>query len=1008
MQWIAACMVFLTTAVVMADTVAYWPMVFDPATGGTSRQIKDATANHYDLAVKLSDAQAVNTSEIPFSRPPNGPPDVTISDCVEINNGTTITTDAFSRGTGTQTQTTDPLILAMGLCGDFTIEGYMYVKSLKHGDGADTIIAFSGMNGNSDWIWNLTEPVTNSNTRQVKVVMRAGSGVENGGVLATINDSDIVGGWHHYALTFRFNEGSNKSRWTFYLDGVNRGSQLMANRTPSSSTQHDRFLLGGANSTLRKVLDAKFAFWRISDVALPSGAMLCYQQLELNTTVAYWPMNVVSAYFNGLTRDIVQDVVDFRNTLMLRDKSYGGVSWLDNNIGWTMPPNPDAELAAAGVDCRSTGMVRSGNNTTLISGQYRQVFSAVSNAPVAEATKLTKSFTVEGYLKFTALPADSTKNQTFLYHTLAEHGGWYWNLFGPDTEGNLSIKVSYVRNSNRLALTLTDSLKAATLLNVWNHYALSFTPDNGKGQTEWRFYLNGRLFGKNNAMPAYDDDDSFTEPKFYISGCPSGGNAQSLRGDMTCWRVSSKALKSTELLCGAAEVPTPPEAALIWKGTENTVWSSGPAENWMDGETAVAWSDGKIAYFDDAHEGDTVTVTGAVEPKAIVVHIDEDLRLDFGNNTGFIGNGYTNFVKRGFGILDLYYNGNQPAQLLKGTAPIEVREGTLKVSAVNSNGGLGDASAGYEVKVYDHARLWFDGRNAIGNATPSVANNSVFTVYTNGTFEMTKTTWQIQALGTLDFLGGTMVFPTRCHALGYLQIRNRLTLGLNPLKTPFIFPAVIADGQTTVLGGITIGRNTEFKVEDITGNAASDGIFNCAVLARTRDGWQTEQNPCGFRKTGAGTMELNGAFLGGSNEQSRPTGVIAIEEGELKINIDYSPPSKYTVATGAFLSGTGKVSTVEFAAGAGLRVDAGLTDLLELSTAEFAGAGMIEVTGVPQTDVENLQLKCAKITGPVTGAANLANWTVKVDGVVRPNIAVRLSDDFLKAAVARGLFFVIQ
>ena len=984
-------------------------MVMDPATGGTSRKVADVSGNNYTLDVKLDDGQVTNTSDVAFSRPPNGPSDVTAASCVELVDGTSLTTQPFQRGTSTQSQTSDSLILAMGLRHDFTIEGYMYVKSLKHAqdNNRDTIIAFSGVNGTGDWIWNLTETAQNSNTRQVKVMIRNGDNVENDGVLGTIDDSEILGGWHHYALVFKFNEANSKSRWTFYLDGVLRGSKMMNNHATNNNVQHDRFQLGGGSSSAKKVFDAKLAFWRVSDEALSSGSMLCHQTFA--TTVAYWPMNVFGAFYNNAERFIVPDAADERNTLMLRDTTCGGVTWTANDIGWTTPPNPDADLTAAGVSCPSRQMVRSGNNTTMINDQYRQVFTTVTNAPVIEATKLCANFTIEGFAKFTSLPEDSSKNQMFVYNTFGEVGGWCWNLYGADANGNLSMKVSYVLASTRPELTLCGSLRAEELLNVWNHYALSFTPDNGNGKTEWRFYLNGRLLGVNNNMPAYGNN-AFSAPKFYMSGAPSGSNPQALTADMTCWRVSNRVLARREFLCGV-ETPAIPAGAFVWKGAADSAeWSTGSVLNWTADGAPVAWTDAKDAYFDDTCDTNRVEITGTVTPASINVQADSDMRLDFSNaRSSVIGDGCTNFVKSGVGTFEIYYGDNSAKNLANGAFPIEVREGCLKVSAANSNGALGDASRGYEVKVYDYAKLWLNGRGAIGSATPDVANDSVFTVYTNGIFDMSYTIgdFSIQALGTLDLLGGNFVAPARCHGLGYLLIRNRLTLGCNPGKRPYVFPDV-KDNFNIPSSGITIGRNTEFNVEDVTGDAASDGIFNCAVLARTQ-GWQDAQNPCGFRKTGNGTMELNNSYTGSSWYHSgRPTGVIAVEAGELKVNVDYSLASKYTVADGAFLSGTGKVSRVEFAAGAGLRVDAGASRVLELAGADFAGGGVVEISGVSAAELKTMQVNCAKVGNPVTGGENLSSWMVKVNGVEVPRVALSMHDGFLRASAIKGFFLIVR
>jgi len=1012
MQIACAGLMALAVSFAQGGTVAYWPMVMDPETGGTSRKVADVSGNDYTLDVMLVDSQVTNTSDVAFSRPPNGPSEVTAASCVETVNGTSLTTHPFQRGTGNESQTSDPLILAMGLRHDFTIEGYMYVKSLKHTtSNRDTVIAFSGKKGSGDWLWYLDETAQNSNTRNVVVSIRAGDGVDNSGVLGTIDDSEILGGWHHYALVFKFNEGSGRSRWTFYLDGMLRGSKLMNNHGSGQNEQHDYFRLGGADSSAKKVFDAKLAFWRVSDEALPSGSLLCHQTFA--TTVAYWPMNVFGAFYNNAARMIVPDAADERNTLMLRDTAYGGVSYPANNIGWTTPPNPDADLTAAGVSCPSRQMVRSGNNTTMISGQYYPVFSTVTNAPVIEATTLCTNFTIEGFAKFTALPADSSKNQIFVSNTLAEKGGWCWNLYGADANGNLAMKVSYNHDGTiyRKELTLCGSLRAEELLNVWNHYALSFTPGNGNGKTEWRFYLNGRLLGV-SSMDDVFGNYGFSAPSFCMSGAPSGSNPQALTADMTCWRVSNRVLARREFLCGV-ETPAIPAGAFVWKGAADSAeWSTGSVLNWTADGAPVAWTDAKDAYFDDTCDTNRVEITGTVTPASINVQADSDMRLDFSNaRSSVIGDGCTNFVKSGVGTFEIYYGDNSAKKLANGAFPIEVREGCLKVSAANSNGALGDASRGYEVKVYDYAKLWLNGRNAIGSATPDVANDSVFTVYTNGTFDMScaSDSFNIQALGTLDLLGGNFVAPARCHGLGYLLIRNRLTLGCNPGKRPYVFPDV-KNNENMPASGITIGRNTEFKVENVTGDAASDGIFNCAVLARNQNGWQDAQNPCGFRKTGNGTMELNNSFKGGSDNyhSGRPTGVIAVEAGELRVNVDYSLASKYTVADGAFLSGAGKVSRVEFAAGAGLRVDAGASSVLELAGADFAGGGVVEISGVSAAELKTMQVNCAKVVNPVTGGANLSGWIVKVNGVEVPRVTLSMHDGFLRASAIKGFYLIFR
>ena len=69
---------------------------------------------------------------------------------------------------------------------------------------------------------------------------------------------------------------------------------------------------------------------------------------------------------------------------------------------------------------------------------------------------------------------------------------------------------------------------------------------------------------------------------------------------------------------------------------------------------------------------------------------------------------------------------------------------------------------------------------------------------------------------------------------------------------------------------------------------------------------------------------------------------------------------------------------------------------------------MIELSGVPSAAVDNLRVNCAKVGNPVTGAANLAAWTVKVDGVEAPRVAVKLYDGFLRASVVNGTYIIFR
>ena len=69
---------------------------------------------------------------------------------------------------------------------------------------------------------------------------------------------------------------------------------------------------------------------------------------------------------------------------------------------------------------------------------------------------------------------------------------------------------------------------------------------------------------------------------------------------------------------------------------------------------------------------------------------------------------------------------------------------------------------------------------------------------------------------------------------------------------------------------------------------------------------------------------------------------------------------------------------------------------------------MIEISGVPPEAVDNLRVNCAKVGDVVTGTANLANWTVKVDGATVPRVIVSLYNGFLKVSAVNGTYILFR
>jgi hypothetical protein len=53
-------------------------------------------------------------------------------------------------------------------------------------------------------------------------------------------------------------------------------------------------------------------------------------------------------------------------------------------------------------------------------------------------------------------------------------------------------------------------------------------------------------------------------------------------------------------------------------------------------------------------------------------------------------------------------------------------------------------------------------------------------------------------------------------------------------------------------------------------------------------------------------------------------------------------------------------------------------------------------------------VNCAKVGNPVTGAANLSGWKVKVNGVEVPRVALSMHDGFLRASAIKGFCLIVR
>lgn len=995
MMWLAA--VAIAAPCVFAETIAYWPM--NVTESGGKRYVNDVSGNGYNFSVRAESSGGATfvDNDIGWLLPPN--PDPTVEDA-ESFQMLQSDNENLASGFNPVLQQSTTIRDRLSYENDFTLEGWFRAKALPDPSGSTVnkfIFVFNSVGQDGGWMWYLTA-VAGATPGEVSeyrfyIEYCHDGGTRSSAVLMTIlpTDVDWMKSWNHYALVCA-NKDDSKRRFSLYVNGRQMGYADVVTPTPGKKGGSLNLSSAGSSSN-KQAMIGDLTCWRASDVALKPDQLLC----GAPRTVAYWTMTA-----DGQS---VKSPISTFATLMTRNPTLGGISSSPNDIGWTIPPNPDPEMDADDPAWKSTMMLTVEKDTNpSINKDGNPSYTAALSASgengvyLAEGLCPTHSFTIEGWFRPSELPAGSSANHMLAYNTLTQYGGWIWNLYGPDATGQCAIKVGVVENKDNLKDRTTynfTSVGQNEILGKWCHYALSYDVTTRK----WSFYLNGMHRGTSAAGPDLSDV-AYSGPFIYLFGCGSS-TAQIPTGDVSTWRISRGVLAVDELLCGAG--------AFVWSGTENAVWSTGSQANWKINGTGddVAWVDGVPATIDESSTTTEITLGSAVSPKTLVADIDRDVKIVAGSGTKLTG--CEEIVKTGEGTLWFY---SLAAGINDSANTVHIKEGTLRVTNPNKKSGLGKGASetGYSVYVYDGGTLWPDQRNSLGDAGPSDVNNIRVTVYTNGVFDLTwadmdGNNFNIQTVSTLDLLGGTLILPTTGHSSGCLQVRDRITFGKNPTKTPYVFNT---DGRTTDTLTWQLGVNTEYRVEDITEDAAPDVTFNNHLMAKTL--WETNEvkkSQCGIRKTGAGTMVIAQARDGWSKgELCYPTGGVTVEEGELRVDGYFETP--FSVASGAFLSGTGTIaSDVTFAAGAGIRGVIGQAAPLTVTGNCMLGAtGTVEIRNPTASTRRRVHL--LHVDGTLTGGENLANWTLTVDGKPTDEavLAVRGNDIVVKGTA--GALLIVR
>jgi len=376
------------------------------------------------------------------------------------------------------------------------------------------------------------------------------------------------------------------------------------------------------------------------------------------------------------------------------------------------------------------------------------------------------------------------------------------------------------------------------------------------------------------------------------------------------------------------------------------------------------------------------------------------------------------FIKSGAGTMAL------TNATSKFTGDIDIRGGILQVgpngpyNASSNHTYIGSYVDGRSVTVRSGASLYLPNRNCFGTQS-GITNFGVGMTFVFDGGALTNQAGQGFLLPDLVFKNGGKIAPgTGADAYGRFMCKEHFkVLGTVPFEWNLSAETTAAaSGEALSLNGYP--RNI-FTIEDVTGDSDVDATFGVPFIIANgffRKDVATGSNvlsDCafGFTKRGAGTMRYTAAAYSQKNNNnpggysfSPYNGNTDVEEGTLLMDGDIAFSDTVNVSNGAFFGGSGIVSNVSFAAGAGFKVrTAAPGHLTAKGDVAFGANGVIDIIS-PEDKPEITTLDLIKIEGTVSGADNLDNWVVAINGEVplSSSLVVGVYGDMLRVRCVRG------
>ena len=255
----------------------------------------------------------------------------------------------------------------------------------------------------------------------------------------------------------------------------------------------------------------------------------------LARTIALWPLNWNSTNNRPDGANAVSDSGDGANLTVNSSATFAQDA---TDIGWTLPPNLEERNWRFPPTRTDAGYASSAGSATWL----------LSSSALVPYVAVTNDFTLEGWIRFPALPASG--NFFFVasgdgVNTSATSQRWFLTLRNNGNMTGVTWQIFSQREGtgDALLVRLSDE-QVDTLTNGWHHFALSHQVR--ASDSIWRFYQDGTLLGSKTASKC--TGEVVPANGLLALGGRNQENTRVVKGGFSYWRLSDKALEPESFL----------------------------------------------------------------------------------------------------------------------------------------------------------------------------------------------------------------------------------------------------------------------------------------------------------------------------------------------------------------------------------------------------------------------------------------------------------------------------